>query len=79
MVWGFGIKRESIVYGQHGKNFLNGVASQLMFLEFEVGSSEARSGIYTPRRLGAIEVKGLSLVMGSSSLTIHNPWEIPSV
>ena len=54
MVGGFMMKRESIVCGQHSKNFLNGVASQLMFLEVEVGSSEARSGIYTPRRLGAL-------------------------
>ena len=70
------MKRESIVYGQHGKNFLNGVASQLMFLEVEVGSIEARSGIYTPRRLGGTEVKGLLLVMVSLSLTIHDPSDI---
>ena len=69
------MKRESIVCGQHSKNFLNGVASQLMFLEVEVGSSEARSGIHTPRRLGAIE-RGLLLVMVSLSLMIHNPSDI---
>ena len=70
------MKREGIAYGQHSKNFLNGVASQLMFLEVEVGSSEARSGIYTPRRLGGLEVKGLLLVMVSLSLTftIHGRY-----
>ena len=58
------MKRESIVYGQHSKNFLNGVASQLMFLEVEVDPAK-HAAVFIPPPARGNEVKGLLLVMVS--------------